>query len=61
VVNWEMVIPLHSLSVLDLADLSFFIGLRPVYCIAPRTLSRIMSIFYSFWVMGIVVSFSISF
>ena len=27
-------IPLHSLSELDLADLSFLLGLRPVYCFA---------------------------
>jgi len=29
VVNREMVIPLYSLSGLDLADLSFHLGLRP--------------------------------
>jgi len=42
-------------------SLGFSLGRRPVYCIAPKALFRILAISYSFWVVGIVVSFSISF
>jgi len=41
--------------------LDFSLGQRPVYCIAPKALFRILAISYSFWVVGIVVNFSISF
>jgi len=33
-VNRVMGVPLHSLSGLDVANLSFLLGLRPMYCIA---------------------------
>jgi len=42
-------------------SLGFSLGRRPVYCIALKTLFQILAISYSFWVVGIVVSFSISF
>jgi len=42
-------------------SLGFSLGRRPVYYIAPKALCRILTISYSFWVVGIVVSFSISF
>jgi len=41
--------------------LGFSLGLRPVYCIIPKALFWIPVISYSFWVVGIVVSFSILF
>jgi len=42
-------------------SLGFSLWRRPMYCIAPKALFRILTISYSFWVVGIVVSFSISF
>jgi len=61
-VNREEMIPLHSLPGLDfMFYLSFSLGLRPVYCITPKALFWILAISYSFWVVGFVVSFNISF
>jgi len=41
--------------------LGFSLGLGNVYCFTPKALFRISAISYSFWVVGFVVSFSISF
>jgi len=61
-VNREEMILLHSLPGLDfMFYLGFSLGLRPVYCITPKALFRISVISYSFWVVGFVMSFSISF
>jgi len=52
-VNREGMVPLHSLPVLDFMSLwAFLYGEGPF---------RKLAISYSFWVVGIVVSFSISF
>jgi len=61
-INKEEMIPLHSLLGLDfMFYLDFSLGLRPVYCITPKAFFQIPAISYSFWVVGFVVSFSISF
>ena len=61
-VNRGEMISLHSLLGLDFTFyLGFSLGLRPVYCIVPKALFRILAISYSFWVVGIVVNFSIFF
>jgi len=62
VVNRREMIPLHSLLGLDFTFyLGFSLGLRPVYCIVLKTLFWIQAISYSFWVVGVVVNFSIFF
>ena len=48
-VNKGEMIPLHSLLGLDFTFyLDFSLGLRLVYCIAPKALFRILAISYSF-------------
>ena len=62
VVNRREMILLHSLLGLDFTFyLGFSLGLSPVYCIVLKALFWILTISYSFWVVGIVVSFSIFF
>jgi len=60
-INREEMIPLHSLTLDFMFYLGFSLGLRLVYCITLKALFRIPAISYSFWVVGFVVSFSISF